>query len=121
VLGIGQRGGVDHGVLAGDDRERVAGVGDVGLDVARPRRRGLEHRRDAIGGGDLVAGPVQDVDGGGADLAAGAGDEDSHSRHPRALRRLDECSMPALATRPVGVSWRTREALGSCHSASACA
>jgi hypothetical protein len=80
VLGIGQRGGVDHGVLAGDDGERVARVGEVGLAVGGPGWRGLEDRHGAVGGGHLMAGAVQDVDGGGADLPAGAGDEDAHPR-----------------------------------------
>jgi hypothetical protein len=83
---LGERGGVDDGVVAADDRERVAGVGEVGLLVARDvRAGGLEHRRADVAGGDLVAGLVEGVDGGRADLAAGAGDEDPHGAAPYGL------------------------------------
>ena len=80
---LGDRGGVDHGVVAAHDRERVAGVGEVGLLVARRAgRRRLEDGRAEVAGRDLVAGGVERVDGGRADLPARAGDEDAHGAGP---------------------------------------
>ena len=77
---------MDDGVVAADDREGVAGVGEVGLLVVRDvRAGGLEHGRADVAGGDVVAGLVEGVDGGRADLAAGAGDEDAHGGAPYGL------------------------------------
>jgi hypothetical protein len=68
---LGDRGGVDDGVVAADDGERVTGVGEVGLLVGRRAGRlRLEGGAGEVAGGDLVAGAVQRVDGGGADLPA---------------------------------------------------
>ena len=80
VLGrLGDRGGVDDRVVAADDRERVAGVGQVGLLVGDARRGFASNDgRAEVGGGDVVAGVGEGGDGGGADLAARAGDEDAH-------------------------------------------
>ena len=77
---LGDRRGVDDGVVAADERVGVAGVGEIGLDVADLAALGLVERAVQVGRGDLVAGVVQGRDRGGADLPAGAGDEDAHGR-----------------------------------------
>ena len=82
---LGDGGGVHHGVMAAHDRVRVAGIGQVGLRVgdALAARR-LEQRAREVRRRDLVAGGVEGGDGGGPDLAAGAGHEDAHgaNRYP---------------------------------------
>jgi hypothetical protein len=58
----------------------VARLGQVGLLVGDAlAARCLEQRPLQVGGGDVVAGRVEVVDQCGADLAAGAGDEDAHA------------------------------------------
>ena len=79
VRRVGDRGGVDDGVVAAHDREGVAGVGQVGLLVRDPVAVGLEARGAEVGRADLVAGVGERRDGRGADLPARACDEDPHS------------------------------------------
>ena len=55
---VGDRARVDDGVDASDDRERVARVGQVGLEIL-PRlvgKRPLEPAAREIGGADVIAG-----------------------------------------------------------------
>jgi hypothetical protein len=71
VQRVGDRGGVDHRVLAARDRERVAGEREVELPVLRVAGRGaLEDRRAEVAGRDLVAGLVKRGDRRRPDLPA---------------------------------------------------
>ena len=89
--------------MAAHHGEGVAGVGEVGLLVGGRAGRGrLEDGSAEVAGRDLVAGGVEGVDGGRSDLAAGAGDEDSHPRRTYlALQKpLDTSGMSTLAPQP---------------------
>ena len=88
---LGQRRAVDHDVLAAHDRERVAGIGQVGLDVVRAGVAALVDRRREVAARDVVAGLDQLIDRCRAHLAVGARDEDPH---PRAVYHLRATCSP---------------------------
>jgi len=91
VLRVGQRGGVDDGVVAAHHGVGVAGGGEVRLHVGRGRLGGrrLEDRRAEVARRDVVAGVEQGGDGGRSDLAERAGDEDAHdARYAHAEGRV---------------------------------
>jgi hypothetical protein len=78
LSGGGDRGRVNHRIVAVDDREGLAGIGEVGLDVGRlVGLAALEDGRAEVRGGDVVPGGEQGVDGGAADLPTAAGDKDA--------------------------------------------
>ena len=101
--------------MAAHDREGRAGVGEVGLHVRGLAGVGpLEHGRPEVRRGHVVAGAKQGGDGGAADLAAGAGDEDAHGAQPTGCsRRLRGArSLQRAVGGPVGGS-RSSDSAGS--------
>ena len=91
---LGQRRAVDDHVLAADDGEGVARIGEVGLEVVRAGMAAFIDRWGEVAAGHAVPGFDQIVDRGGADLPARPGDEDLHT----AL--LPRCSDAAPAAQP---------------------
>jgi hypothetical protein len=83
---LGQRGAVDDDVGAAHRRERVAGIGEIGLEVVGAVVAALVDGGDQIAARDAMPGLEQIVDRGRADLPARPGDEDVHGRDCYQLR-----------------------------------
>jgi hypothetical protein len=93
---VGDRSGVDDGVVTGHDRIGVAGVGQVGLLVRDRVAVILEPRAGEIGSGDVVAGVDERGDGRGSDLPARPCNEDPC--RPAAAQGEAPCSSCCCST-----------------------